>query len=103
MSVSCKQYWFAGGLLIAFVLPVCGFAQPPATVSPAPRDPAGSTLVRESDLPIRVLDDDGMLVLVPGITREELDELLKLNTRLKNQQAEAPRVTFVRAIELTGS
>ena len=103
MSTSRKHYWFAGGLLAALVLPVCGFAQPPATAPPVLREPAGGTLVRESELPIRVLDDDGMLVLVPGITREELDELLKLNARLKNQQPDVPRVTFVRAIELTGS
>jgi hypothetical protein len=64
-------------------------------------------LIQESKLKIKVVDDDGELYAVPGVTLKDYlrdaDELERLKQRLKQHQAKVPSVSFGGTIELDGA
>jgi len=82
----------------------CGslFAQPQASDNPSPTRAPSGDLIRESDLKIRLFDENGILREVPGYTLEDFLELEALRSRLKEQQGAPPKTVFAGSIELDG-
>ncbi|MBC8350988.1 MAG: hypothetical protein H8E66_03320 [Planctomycetes bacterium] len=91
-------------LVFACVFWTCGslYAQPGASDnSPQPRAESGD-IIRESDLKIRLEDENGKLVAIPGFTLEVFRELLALESRIKEQLAALPKAVFTGSIEVDG-
>jgi len=91
--------WVVILLLLRTSALVCAQTAPQA----ANTSHAGVDLIEESEFKIRLLEENGELVEVPGFTRREFLELLDLQRRLKEQREDVPRVAFGGTIELTGN